>query len=56
MPRLGGRPTRVEAAGNKPKQIAEYVGRVNTATGAVSLLHMKSPRHPRVASIHPPRV
>jgi mannose-6-phosphate isomerase-like protein (cupin superfamily) len=43
MPRLIARPTQVKAAGNKPKQIAEYVGRVNSATAAVSIAHMKSP-------------
>jgi len=43
MAKLIARPTLVEAAGNKPKQIAEYVGRVNSATSAVSLAHMKSP-------------
>ncbi|SRR5579884_572303 len=36
-------PARVEAAGNKPKLIDEYVGRVNSATGAVSVAHMRSP-------------
>src|SRR5579883_99894 len=36
-------PTRVEAAGNKPKLIDEYVGRVNSATDAVSVAHMRSP-------------
>lgn len=35
--------TRVEAAGNRPKIIEEYVGRVNTETSAVSIAHMKSP-------------
>jgi mannose-6-phosphate isomerase-like protein (cupin superfamily) len=43
MAKLIERPTVVEAAGNKPKHIAEYVGRVNTSTGAVSVAHMKSP-------------
>ncbi len=43
MPKLIARPTIVEAAGNKPKQIAEHVGRVNSATDAVSIAHMKSP-------------
>lgn len=43
MAKLIERPTVVEAAGNKPKHIAEYVGRVNTATGAVSVAQMKSP-------------
>ena len=36
-------PTRVTAAGNKPKLIDEYVGRVNTRTNAVSIAHMRSP-------------
>ena len=34
---------RVEAAGNKPKLIDEYVGRVNSGTEAVSIAHMRSP-------------
>ncbi len=36
-------PTRVEAAGTKPKLIDEYVGRVNTGTAGVSVAHMRSP-------------
>ena len=36
-------PTRIAAAGNKPKEIAEYVGRVNSKTSAVSVAQMKSP-------------
>ena len=36
-------PTRIRAAGNKPKKIDEYVGRVNSATSAVSVAHMRSP-------------
>lgn len=43
MPELIASPTRIEAAGNKPKLIDEYVGRVNTATGRVSIAHMRSP-------------
>ena len=35
--------TRIVAAGNKPKDIDEYVGRVNSATSAVSIAHMRSP-------------
>ncbi|MFY7802446.1 MAG: cupin domain-containing protein [Limnoraphis robusta] len=35
--------TRIEAAGNKPKQIDEYIGRVNSQTEAVSIAHMHSP-------------
>lgn len=36
-------PTRVVAAGHPPKQIDEYVGRLNTGTHAVSIAHMRSP-------------
>lgn len=36
-------PTRIEAAGNKPKVIEEYVGRVNSKTDAVSVARMVSP-------------
>jgi mannose-6-phosphate isomerase-like protein (cupin superfamily) len=43
MPTLILQPTRVAAAGNKPKLIDEYVGRVNSATGALSVAHMRSP-------------
>jgi len=31
------------AAGNKSKEIAEYVGRLNSATESLSIAHMKSP-------------
>ncbi len=43
MPTLIAKPTRVEAAGNKPKLIDEYIGRVNSATTGVSVAHMRSP-------------
>jgi mannose-6-phosphate isomerase-like protein (cupin superfamily) len=43
MPTLISEPTRVAAAGNKPKLIDEYVGRVNSATPALSVAHMRSP-------------
>ena len=43
MPTLIPAPTRVEAAGNKPKLIREYVGRVNSKTPSVSVAHMESP-------------
>lgn len=43
MPRLISAPTRIEAAGNKPKLIDEYVGRVNSQTTALSIAHMRSP-------------
>lgn len=35
--------TRIEAAGNKPKIIDEYVGRVNSLRDDVSIAHMRSP-------------
>lgn len=43
MPTLIAQPTVVPAVGNLPKRIAEYVGRVNTGTGQVSVAHMTSP-------------
>jgi mannose-6-phosphate isomerase-like protein (cupin superfamily) len=43
MPTLVKQPTRVEAAGNKPKLIDEYVGRVNTVDSQVSIARMRSP-------------
>lgn len=43
MPKLIASPQRIEAAGNKPKLIDEYVGRVNTQTSAASIAHMRSP-------------
>jgi mannose-6-phosphate isomerase-like protein (cupin superfamily) len=36
-------PTVIKAAGNKPKRIEEYVGRVNTRHEAVSVARMVSP-------------
>jgi ethanolamine utilization protein EutQ len=35
--------TRIEAAGNKPKLIDEYVGLVNSGTAQASVAHMRSP-------------
>ena len=43
MPDLIEGPSRVEAAGTKPKLIDEYVGRVNTGEDRVSVAHMRSP-------------
>jgi ethanolamine utilization protein EutQ (cupin superfamily) len=43
MPKLIEKPTRIEAAGNKPKLIDEIVGRVNTRDDGVSVAHMRSP-------------
>jgi len=37
-------PAIVKAAGNKPKQIEEYVGRVNSETREVSIARMISPQ------------
>ncbi len=34
---------RITAAGNKPKIIEEFIGRVNTQTSDISVAHMKSP-------------
>lgn len=43
MPILINNPVEIKAAGNKPKLIREYIGRVNSKTPAVSIAHMKSP-------------
>jgi mannose-6-phosphate isomerase-like protein (cupin superfamily) len=42
-PTLITTPTRIQASGNLPKVIDEYVGQVNTGTTGVSVAHMKSP-------------
>ena len=44
MPTLIAQATRIQAAGNKPKLIDEYIGRVNSKTEAVSVAHMRSPQ------------
>ncbi len=38
-----GKPAIVEAAGNKPKRIEEYVGRVNSGSDGLSIARMTSP-------------
>lgn len=43
MPTLIAQPTRIESAGNKPKLIDEYVGRVNSGDSRVSIALMRSP-------------
>lgn len=43
MPGLIKQPSLIEAAGNKPKRIEEYFGRINTADSHVSVARMKSP-------------
>jgi mannose-6-phosphate isomerase-like protein (cupin superfamily) len=44
MPTLVAEPTRIPAAGTKPKLIDEFIGRVNTKTSGVSVAHMRSPQ------------
>jgi mannose-6-phosphate isomerase-like protein (cupin superfamily) len=43
MPTLIAAPTIVEAAGNKPKIIREFIGRVNSDDAVLSVAHMHSP-------------
>jgi ethanolamine utilization protein EutQ len=42
-PTLIPQPTRIQATGNKPKVIDEYIGRVNSGTSGLSVAHMRSP-------------
>ncbi len=42
-PILIEKPSRVAAAGTKPKLIDEYIGRVNSGTEGLSVAHMRSP-------------
>ena len=43
MPRLIAAPTVIQAAGNKPKRIEEFAGRVNSDHDRVSVAKMTSP-------------
>lgn len=43
MPIKIEKPTVIEAAGNKPKLIEEFFGRVNSKTEEISIAKMKSP-------------
>jgi quercetin dioxygenase-like cupin family protein len=43
VPTLIAKPTIIEAAGNLPKRIEEYAGRVNSGHGGVSVARMVSP-------------
>jgi mannose-6-phosphate isomerase-like protein (cupin superfamily) len=43
MAKIIEQPTLVEAAGEPPKSIQEFVGRVNSDTAGVSIAKMKSP-------------
>lgn len=42
-PILISQPTRIQSAGNKPKIIDEYIGRVNSQTASASVARMRSP-------------
>jgi quercetin dioxygenase-like cupin family protein len=43
MVRILAQPTRIQAAGNKPKMIDEYIGRVNLGSAHISIARMQSP-------------
>ena len=43
MPQLIAAPSRIDAAGTKPKIIDEYIGRVNSGSAQLSVAHMRSP-------------
>jgi mannose-6-phosphate isomerase-like protein (cupin superfamily) len=43
LPTVIAAPTRIQAAGNMPKLIDEYVGRVNNQETRMSIAHMRSP-------------
>jgi mannose-6-phosphate isomerase-like protein (cupin superfamily) len=43
MPTLISEPKRIQAAGNKPKLIDEFVGRANTGEARLSIARMRSP-------------
>lgn len=44
MPTLIPKPTVIQSAGNKPKQIQEFAGRVNSGHDGVSVARMVSPQ------------
>ena len=43
MAKLIAQPTRIEAAGNKPKLIDEFFGQVNSGNSGISIARMQSP-------------
>jgi hypothetical protein len=43
MAMLISHPTVIQAAGNVPKVIEEFIGRVNSGTAAASVARMRSP-------------
>lgn len=44
MPTIIKNPTNIEAAGNKPKIIEEFIGRVNSSNQQISIAKMQSPQ------------
>ena len=44
MPVIINQPSIIQAAGNKPKLIEEYIGRVNSKTDSLSIARMQSPQ------------
>ena len=44
MPQLVTTPSVIEAAGNKPKIIEEFIGRINSGTTELSIARMSSPQ------------
>jgi mannose-6-phosphate isomerase-like protein (cupin superfamily) len=43
MPTIIKSPTKIEASGNKPKIIEEFIGKVNSSNEQISIAKMKSP-------------
>jgi mannose-6-phosphate isomerase-like protein (cupin superfamily) len=43
MVKIIDKPTVIQAAGNKPKRIEEFIGRVNSQSNALSIARMVSP-------------
>lgn len=43
MPTIVSKPTRIEASGDQPKIIEEFIGRVNSRSTALSVARMQSP-------------
>lgn len=43
MPTFIQAPTRIQSAGNMPKLIDEYIGRINSREDRISIAHMRSP-------------
>lgn len=44
MPKLISKPSVIEACGNKPKRIEEFIGRLNSDESRLSIARMKSPQ------------